>query len=232
MIYSANHYNVTISIGDKKTKRIGGSWTKKMARWLKALVSMTIVTIVTSSAARDKSPEATLPDPQADQSREREKAVKSASHAHRPVFINVTATAIYWELIKGVLTELIFPERQRRRYHRANQNHQANQKALNTLRKASELAEAIANENNQWIIRPVINGSQVLTDLMGKIMSGAGTLRLAARQLSTRSMSSYVTSAGGVKLEEELATFNGNQNSTKNHTVEDELNLYLTNLFL
>ena len=202
-----------------------------MARWHKALVSITIVTIVTSSAARDKSPEATLPNLQADQSRKREKAVKSASHAHRPVFINVTATAIYWDLIKGVLAELIFPERQRMTNHRANHDHRANQKALKTLRKASELAEAMANKN-QWTIRPVINSSQALTELMGKIMSGAGRLRLATRQLSTRSISSYVTSAGGVKLAEELATFNGNQNSTKNHTVEDELNLYLTNLFL
>ena len=203
-----------------------------MVRWHKTLVSMIIVTIVTSSAARDKNPEATLPHPQADQSRKVEKAVKSASHAHRPVLINVTATAIYWELIKGVLTELIFPERQRRIHQRASQNHQANQKALNTLRKASELAEAMANENNQWTIRPAINSSQALTELMGKITSVAGILRRVTRQLSTRSISSYVTSAGGVKLEEELATFNGNQNNTKNHTVENELNLYLTNLFL
>ena len=137
---------------------------------------MTIVTIVTSCASRDKSPETTLPNTRADQSRKVEKAVRSASHAHRPVFINVTATAIYWDLIKGVLTglvqELIFPDRQRRTDHRANQNHRATQKALNTLRKASELAEAIANENNRWTIRPVINSSQVLAELMGKIMAG------------------------------------------------------------
>ena len=203
-----------------------------MVRWHKTLVSMIIVTIVTSSAARDKSPETTLPNTRADQSRKVEKAVKSASHAHRPVLINVTATAIYWELIKGVLTELIFPERQRRIHQRARQDHQANQKALNTLRKALELAEAMANENNQWTIRPATNSSQALTELMGKITSVAEILRRVTRQLSTRSISSYVTSAGGVKLEEELATFDGNQNNTKNHTVENELNLYLTNLFL
>jgi len=165
-----------------------------------------------------------------------EKAVRSASHAHRPVFINVTATAIYWDLIKGVLTglvqELIFPDRQRKTNHRANQNHRATQKALNTLRKASELAEAIANENNPWTIRPVTNSSQVLAELMGKIMAGAGTLRLATRQLSTRSMSSYVTSAGEAKLKEEPVTLNGNENNTNDNTVDDELNLYLTNLFL
>ena len=199
-------------------------------------MSMTIVTIVTSSASRDQSPETNLPNTQADQSRKVEKAVRSASHAHQQVFINVTATAIYWDLIKGVLTglvqELIFPDRQRKTNHRVNQNQRATQKALNTLRKASELAEAIANENNQWTIRPVINSSQVLAELMGKIMAGAGTLRLATRQLSTRSMSSYVTSAGGAKLEEELATLNGNESSTNNNTVEDELNLYLTNLLL
>ena len=203
-----------------------------MIRWHKALVSMTIVTIVTSSASRDQSPETTLPNTRADQSRKVEKAVRSTSHAHRPVFINVTATAIYWELIKGVFQELIFPERPRRRDHRANRNHRANQKALNTLRKASELAEAIANENNQGTIRQVINTSQVLSELMEKIMAGDGTLRLATRQLSTRSLSSYVTSAGGAKLEEELATLNGNENSTNDNTVDDELNLYLTNLFL
>ena len=203
-----------------------------MTKWHKALVSMTIVTIVTSSASRDKSPKTTSPNTQADQSRKVEKAVRSASHAHRPVFINVTATAIYWELIKGVFQELIFPERPRRRDHRANQNHRANQKALNTLRKASELAEAIANEDNQWTIRKVVNSSQALAELMGKIMAGDGTLRLATRQLSTRSLSSYVTSAGGAKLEEELATLNGNENSTNDNTVDDELNLYLTNLFL
>ena len=197
-----------------------------MIKWHKALVSMTIVTIVTSSASRDQSPETNLPNTRADQSRKVEKAVRSASHAHRPVFINATATAIYWELIKGVFQGLIFPERQRRR------NHRANQKALNTLRKASELAEAIANENNQWTIRQVINSSQVLAELMGKIMAEDGTLRLATRQLSTRSLSSYVTSAGGAKLDEELATLNGNENSTNDNTVDDELNLYLTNLFL
>ena len=183
-------------------------------------MSMTIVTIVTSSASRDKSQETTLPNTRADQSRKVEKA------------------AIYWELIKGVFQELIFPERQRRRDHRANQNHRANhnhranQKALNTLRKASELAEAVANENNQWTIRQVINSSQVLAELMGKIMAGDGILRLATRQLSTRSLPSYVTSAGGAKLEEELANLNGNKNSTNDNTVDDELNLYLTNLFL
>ena len=195
-------------------------------------MSMTIVTIVTSSASRDQSPETTLPNTRADQSRKVEKAVRSTSHAHRPVFINVTATAIYWELIKGVFQELIFPERPRRRDHRANRNHRANQKALNTLRKASELAEAIANENNQGTLRQVINTSQVLSELMEKIMAGDGTLRLATRQLSTRSLSSYVTSAGGAKLEEELATLNGNENSTNDNTVDDELSLYLTNLFL
>ena len=203
-----------------------------MIKWHKALVSMTIVTIVTSSASRDQSPETTLPNTRADQSRKVEKAVRSTSHAHRPVFINVTATAIYWELIKGVFQELIFPERPRRRDHRANRNHRANQKALNTLRKASELAEAIANEDNQWTIRQVVNSSQVLAELMGKIMAEDGTLRLATRQLSTRSLSSYVTSAGGAKLDEELATLNGNENSTNDNTVDDELNLYLTNLFL
>ena len=203
-----------------------------MTKWHKALVSMTIVTIVTSSASRDKSPKTTSPNAQADQSRKVGKAVRNASHAHRPVFINVTATAIYWELIKGVFQELIFPERPRRRDHRANQNHRATQKALNTLRKASELAEAIANEDNQWTIRQVVNSSQVLAELMGKIMAGDGTLRLATRQLSTRSLSSYVTSAGGAKLDEELATLNGNENSTNDNTVDDELNLYLTNLFL
>ena len=203
-----------------------------MIKWHKALVSMTIVTIVASSASRDKSPETTSPNTQADQSRKVEKAVRSASHAHRPVFINVTATAIYWELIKGVFQELIFPERPRRRNHRANLNHRADQKALNTLRKASELAEAIANEDNQWNIRKVVNSSQALAELMGKIMAEDGTLRLATRQLSTRSLSSYVTSAGGAKLDEELATLNGNENSTNDNTVDDELNLYLTNLFL
>ena len=195
-------------------------------------MSMTIVTIVTSSASRDKSPKTTSPNAQADQSRKVGKAVRNASHAHRPVFINVTATAIYWELIKGVFQELIFPERPRRRDHRANQNHRANQKALNTLRKASELAEAIANEDNQWNIRKVVNSSQALAELMGKIMAEDGTLRLATRQLSTRSLSSYVTSARGAKLDEELATLNGNENSTNDNTVDDELNLYLTNLFL
>ena len=222
---------IAIPISDKKTKRSGRSSMKKMIKWHKSLVSMIIVTTVTLSVARVVNQETTLPNSPDDQPRKVEKTVRSASHAHRPVFINVTATAIYWDLIKGVLAELIFPERQRMTNHRANHDHRANQKALKTLRKASELAEAMANEN-QWTIRPVINSSQALTELMGKIMSGAGRLRLATRQLSTRSISSYVTSAGGVKLAEELATFNGNQNSTKNHTVEDELNLYLTNLFL
>ena len=209
-----------------------------MIRWHKVFVSTVIVTIVALSVAGVANQETTLPNSPVDQPRKVEKAVKSASHAHRSVFINVTATRvntltatdIYWNLIKGILAGLaqglISPRRQRITDHRATQ------KALNTLRKASELAAAISNEDNKWIKRPGTSISQILAELTGKVTLGAETLRVATRQLSTRSVSSHVTSAGGTKLEQELATSNGNGNSTNDKTAEEELQLYLSNLFL
>ena len=191
---------------------------------------MITVTIVTLSVAKVVNQETTLPNSPADQPRKAEKAVRSASHAHRPVFINVTATAIYWNLIKGVLAGLvqglISPERPPRTDHRATQ------KALDTLRKASELAAAISSEDNKRIKRPGTGSSQVLAELMGKVTVGAEALRVATRQLSTRSVSSPVTSAGRAKLEKELAMAKGNGNSTNDETAEEELQLYLSNLFL
>ena len=221
---------ITIPISDKKTKRSGRSSIKKMIKWHKVLVSMIIVTTVTLSVARVVNQETTLPNSPADQPRKVGKTVRSTSHAHRPVFINVTATAIYWNLIKGVLAGLvqglISPERQPRTDHRATQ------KALDTLRKASELAATISSENNKWIKRPGAGSRQVLAELMGKVMVGAETLRLATRQLSTGSVSFPLTSAGRAKLEKELAMANGSGNSTNDETAEEELQLYLSNLFL
>ena len=173
-----------------------------MTKWHKALVSVTIVTIVASSAAGFESQERTLSDTQTDQPR---KAAKSASHAHRPVVIDVTTTAIYGDLIKGVLAGLVqkltYPEKQRRLDHRATQ------KALNTLRKASELAVTISNK---WIKRPGTYSSQVVADFVRKVMEGAETLRAATYYSSTRPMPPRVVGAGGTKLEKKLAKSTNN----------------------
>ena len=95
-------------------------------------------------------------------------------------------------------------------------DHRDAQKALNTLKKASELAMTISNK---WIKRPGTHISQIVEDFVRKVMEGAETLRAATHYLPTRPMSPRVAGAGGTKLEKELAKFTNNDRSTNDEAV-------------
>ena len=95
-------------------------------------------------------------------------------------------------------------------------DHRDAQKALNTLKKASELAMTISNK---WIKRSGTHSSQIVDDFVRKVMEGAETLRAATHYLSTRPMLPRVAGAGGTKLQKKLAKFTNNDSSTKDEVV-------------
>ena len=189
-----------------------------MTKCHKVLVPTTIVIIAVVSAARVGGPKASLPNSRTDKPKE---VVESATHAHR----RVSTTAIYWDLLKGVVQGLIWRRKPRLKDYRAPSSDWATQRALNTLRKATELAEEISTGHNKL-------NKKLLADFAESVEQGAEILRAATRQLTTTPISSYVTSAGGAELAKELTPCNANETNTGVQVEDYEMNVYLSNLFL